>query len=58
LEEVDPTFVGNVGKAYEAMFESTSLTDSGMQDDLYAGMKQRYVFQRVGYIGPEYYDEI
>jgi len=58
LEEVDPTFVGNVGKAYEAMFESTSLTDSGMQDDLYAGMKKRYVLQRVGYIGPEYYDEI
>ena len=50
--------MGNVGKAYEAMFESTSLTDSGMQDDLYAGMTKRYVFQRVGYIGPEYYDEI
>ena len=48
----------NVRKAYEAMFESTSLTDCGMQDDLYAGMTKRYVFQRVGYIGPEYYDEI
>jgi len=50
--------VDNAGKAYEAMFESTSLTDCGMQDDLYAGMTKRYVFQRVGYIGPEYYDEI
>ena len=58
LADVAVSFVDNVGKAYEAMFKVTSDIDTNMQTSLYEVMSNKYVYQRVGYIGAETYGQI
>ena len=58
LEEVSDEFVRDVSASYASMFDLSSTIDQEWQDDLFKIMESSYVFQRTGYMDPDFYGEV
>ena len=57
LDGVNEEIILKISSTYENMLQDNSSIDSNMRQNLLNVLKERYVYQRVGYVGPEYYDE-
>jgi hypothetical protein len=56
-QEVSKDFIKKVADTYVIMNKINPSIDSSLRNDYYSSLKNSYVFQRVGYIGPDYYAE-
>ena len=56
LPEVSDEYLRKVGAIFKLMFEDNPDIDKNLQDEFFQTMKSNYVYQRVGYKGPELYD--
>ena len=57
LDGVNEEIILKISSTYENMLQDNSSIDPNMRQNLLNVLKERYVYQRVGYVGPEYYDE-
>ncbi len=55
LPEVSSEFIPKVAEVYHLMFEENEYIDQTMRSRYLKTLKENFVFQRVGYVGPEYY---
>ena len=56
LPEVSDEYLRKVGAIFKLMFDDNSNIDKNLQNEFFQTMKDNYVYQRVGYKGPELYD--
>ena len=57
LDGVNEEIILKISSTYENMLQDNSSINPNMRQNLLNVLKERYVYQRVGYVGPEYYDE-
>jgi len=55
--EVSDKFAKQVSKIYELMLGNNNLIDESLRNGYFETLSNEYVFQRVGYSGPDYYEE-
>ena len=58
LPEVTPSFPVNVGFIYELIFNNDNYTDATLVNPVLTAIKSNSIGQRIGLIGPEYYESI
>ena len=56
LPEVSNEYLRKVGAIYKLMFYDNPNIDKDLQNKFFQTIKDNYIFQRVGYKGPELYD--
>ena len=56
LPEVSDEYLRKVGAIYKLMFDENPDIDKNLQNEFFQTMKNNYVYQRVGYKGPDLYD--
>ena len=55
--EVSDKFAMQVSEIYELMLGNNNLIDDSLRNGYFETLSNKYVFQRVGYSGPDYYEE-
>ena len=55
--EVSDKFAIQVSEIYELMLGNNNLIDDSLRNGYFETLSNEYVFQRVGYSGPDYYEE-
>ena len=55
--EVSDKFAIQVSEIYELMLGNNNLIDDSLRNGYFETLSNKYVFQRVGYSGPDYYEE-
>jgi len=55
LPEVSEEFISKVAEVYALMFEQNEYIDINLRNRYFKSTEQEFVFQRIGYLGPENY---
>jgi hypothetical protein len=56
LQEASDTFLLKVASIISLMFLDNENIDTALQEEFFSVLRNEYVYQRVGYLGPEFYD--
>jgi hypothetical protein len=56
LQEASDTFLLKVASIISLMFLDNENIDTALQEEFFSVLRNEYVYQRVGYLGPELYD--
>jgi len=56
LPEVSDTYLLKVASIISLMFLDNENIDTALQEEFFSVLRNEYVYQRVGYLGPEFYD--